>query len=84
MLCGLLRFSFCSARYRATQRAVNLFGCVRLHAGHDVAVEVEGNPDRRMPKASAGDLRVNAAGEELGGCAAGYGTDAGQGEPFWS
>jgi len=51
--------------YRGPDRGVNLGRRVLLHAGQDVAVEIERDPNARMPEALLRDLWVNAAGEQM-------------------
>ncbi len=46
---------------------VNLFGGVRLHARHDVRIEVESNTDCRVPEAFAGNLGMDPGRQELRG-----------------
>lgn len=44
--------------YGTADRGVNLLGSIRLHSRHDMAVRVEGDADRRMPEAFAGNLGI--------------------------
>ena len=51
--------------YRTPNCGVNL-GSVLLHAGQDVAMEVEGNPDARMAEAFLRHLGVDANNDPIG------------------
>ena len=58
--CGL-----CARLYRASDRGVNLLCRIRLHSGHDVAIEIQRDTYAGMSKSLAGDLWMHATGQHL-------------------
>jgi hypothetical protein len=54
--------------------------CILLHSRHDMRIQIEGDRDVRMSEALAGNLRVNAGGQQKRGMGVSEAVKANAGE----